>query len=218
MDLTQFIHDYGYLALFVGTFLEGETILVLAGFAAYRGYLDLPWVMLVAAIGTFLGDQMFFLLGRFLGRPFLERKPSRALRVKRVRELLHRHRILVLICYRYLYGLRSVTPAAIGASGFPPWIFAFWSAIGAVVWAIGVGILGYFFGRVIEQFLEEVDEWEFIILLGLAAVGLIASGIHIVRGRLRARTAIQAGELPPPAASAPAEVSSLAPPDTRQAE
>lgn len=49
---------YGYAALAVGTFLEGETILVIAGFLAHRGYLSMDLVILSAFLGTFFGDQL----------------------------------------------------------------------------------------------------------------------------------------------------------------
>lgn len=75
MDFHQLIIDYGYLALFIGTFLEGETILVIAGFLAHSGYLELHWVILSAFLGTFAGDQTFFYLGRFKGIAFLEKRP-----------------------------------------------------------------------------------------------------------------------------------------------
>jgi len=52
MSLEEIISNYGYAALLIGTFIEGETILVLAGFAAHRGYLDLPLVVTCAFIGT----------------------------------------------------------------------------------------------------------------------------------------------------------------------
>ena len=46
--IQQFLQEFGYFALFLGTFFEGETILVLAGFLAFRGYMDLKLVMIVA--------------------------------------------------------------------------------------------------------------------------------------------------------------------------
>ena len=64
MTLQSLIDTYGYLAILVGTFFEGETILVLGGFAAYRGYLHLPWVIIAAFVGSLCGDQLFFFLGR----------------------------------------------------------------------------------------------------------------------------------------------------------
>jgi len=50
--LQQFLHDFGYFALFLGTFFEGETILVLAGFLAFRGYMDINLVVVVAFLAA----------------------------------------------------------------------------------------------------------------------------------------------------------------------
>lgn len=58
MPLADLLREYGYYAVFLGTFLEGETVLVMAGFAAHSGYLQLPWVIAVA--GGTLGDQLYF--------------------------------------------------------------------------------------------------------------------------------------------------------------
>ena len=64
MDLQSIIENYGYAAILIGTFLEGETILVLAGLAAHQGCLVLTWVILAAFMGSLCGDQLFFYLGR----------------------------------------------------------------------------------------------------------------------------------------------------------
>jgi len=64
VSLSGLIADYGYVALFAGTLLEGETVLILAGFAAHQGYLQLHWVIGIALLGGFLGDQFYFWLGR----------------------------------------------------------------------------------------------------------------------------------------------------------
>jgi len=63
MSLEIFIETYGYLALLVGTSFEGETFLILAGFAAHQGYLDIPWVILVAFIGNPVRRSGVFLRG-----------------------------------------------------------------------------------------------------------------------------------------------------------
>ena len=64
MNLGSLIETHGYWVLFVGCFLEGETFLVLAGFAAHSGYLDPFVVVAVVAIAAFVGNQFFFWLGR----------------------------------------------------------------------------------------------------------------------------------------------------------
>lgn len=75
MDIAALIQQYGYLAVAVGCLLEGETVLLLAGFAAHRGYLAWPAVLAVAALAGFAGDMIFFLLGRRHGPRMLARWP-----------------------------------------------------------------------------------------------------------------------------------------------
>ena len=59
--MESLIENYGYLAILIGTLLEGGTILVLGGFTAHQGYLALPWVILAAFAGSLCGDQLFFI-------------------------------------------------------------------------------------------------------------------------------------------------------------
>lgn len=61
--METFLQTYGYWAILIGTFLEGETILVLGGLAAHMGYMDLTGVILTAFAGSLCGDQLFFLPG-----------------------------------------------------------------------------------------------------------------------------------------------------------
>ena len=76
MTLESLVDAYGYVAVLVGTFLEGETILILGGFAAHRGYMALPWVILAAFIGSLCGDQLFFFLGRWHSQAILSKRPT----------------------------------------------------------------------------------------------------------------------------------------------
>jgi membrane protein DedA with SNARE-associated domain len=75
MTLEQLVSDYGYAAILIGTFFEGEMVLILGGFAAHRSYLQLPWVIVCAFVGTLFGDQLFYYIGRFRGMRLLERRP-----------------------------------------------------------------------------------------------------------------------------------------------
>ena len=173
MDLQQLVIDYGYLALFIGTFLEGETILVIAGFLAHIGYLELHWVILAAFLGTFAGDQTFFYLGRFKGIAFLEKRPLWHSKTDKVFDLLHRHQIKVVLGFRFLYGVRNVTPFVIGASRMHPGKFFLLNFLGALIWAIAVGYLGYQFGEIAHAVLGEIKQYEMHFLVGLIVIGLL---------------------------------------------
>ncbi|HEX2519286.1 MAG TPA: DedA family protein [Castellaniella sp.] len=147
MDVASLIQTYGYGAIAAGTFLEGETVLLAAGAAAARGYLWLPMVVAVAAFFGFLGDQIFFLLGRRYGRALVAHFPSLQPKVARISALLERHDAPIILAIRFLYGLRTVGPMAIGMSKVH-WIrFLTFNLIGAAVWATAVTSIGYGLGR-----------------------------------------------------------------------
>ncbi len=149
-SLEQFIDSYGYWAVLVGTLLEGETILILGGFAAYQGYLELPWVILYGSLGAFCGDQIFFLLGRRYSGRILARFPSWRTRVDRAHVKLERFHTSLIMIYRFMYGFRSVTPFVIGTSHIPAKKFVLLNILAVLLWAFLVGTGGYVFGNALE--------------------------------------------------------------------
>lgn len=171
MPLNLIIQTYGYPALFIGTFLEGETILILAGFAAHRSYLSLEWVILVAFLGSMAGDQFWYYLGRRHGRAYIAKRPQWQPRVDRVLQLLKDHQVPILLGFRFLYGLRNVTPFVVGSSGFRPLRFALLNAIGAFVWAVAFGAAGYYFGNALEGILHDLHRYEAAVFVVMSVVG-----------------------------------------------
>src|SRR4029450_11713455 len=101
MDLSHLIAQYGYLAVFIGTLLEGETVLALAGFAAHLGHLELPAVIVVAFVGSVIGDQTWFLIGHRWGNRLLAYSPRLAAAVARAKPQLRRHANLVVLVNRF---------------------------------------------------------------------------------------------------------------------
>jgi membrane protein DedA with SNARE-associated domain len=166
------ISRYGYLAILVGTFLEGETILVLGGFAAHRGLLWLPGVMACAFVGSLASDQLFFFIGRRRGAQFLARRPRLEAGVARVRALVERHDTLLILAFRFLYGLRNVAPLALGMSQVSALRFAVLNATGAAAWAVLVGALGWYVGNAAKQFLGHIERYELRIVAAIIALGL----------------------------------------------
>lgn len=154
--LQQFLQEFGYFALFLGTFFEGETILVLAGFLAFRGYMDLKLVMIVAFLGSYAGDQLWYFLGRKHGRKLLARKPRWQLMGDKALEHIRKHPDIWVLSFRFVYGLRTVMPVAIGLSGYPPGRYLLLNGIGAAIWAIALATAAYHFGAVLEGLLGSV--------------------------------------------------------------
>jgi membrane protein DedA with SNARE-associated domain len=177
------LKTYGYWAVFIGTFAEGETILVLGGFAAHRGYLALPYVILAAFIGSLCGDQLFFYLGRTRSRRFLARRPLWKERVHRAKRLLERFQTPLILGFRFLYGLRAVIPFVIGMSSVPTSRFLLLNTISALIWAIIIGTGGYLFGNILEIILGDIKHYERFIIGAVAVIGMLLWAIHRYRHR-----------------------------------
>jgi len=160
MDVASLLQTYGYPLLALGCLLEGETVLVLAGFAAHQGHLHFGLVVLVAAVAGFVGDQTFFWLGRRHGAQMLRRFPSIAGQADRVHRLIARWHGWLIVFVRFAYGLRIAGPVLIGTSGLAPWRFALFNAIGAALWAPLITGAGWFFGRAVEAVLGEIHRFE----------------------------------------------------------
>jgi membrane protein DedA with SNARE-associated domain len=178
MPLEALISTYGYPAIAIGTFFEGEIILVLAGFAAHQGYLNLLWVVICGFLGALCGYQFYFYLGRMKGTKFLDKRPQWKSRSIRVFELLHRHQLLLILGFRFVYGLRTITPFLLGVSGISPVRFFAWNTLGAFAWAILIGVSGYLFGHVLELLIGNIERYELYLFITLAALGAIIWSIH----------------------------------------
>jgi membrane protein DedA with SNARE-associated domain len=177
--MEELIKHYGYLILFIGTLAEGETILVMAGFLAHRGYLELPWVILTAFLGTLASDQLFYYLGYLKGLPFLKRRPRWEAKYARALALISRYQTLIILSFRFLYGLRTVTPFVVGLSKVSPVRFLVLNAVGAFMWALIVGLLGYSLGLVLETYVARIERYEIWIMGAIATLGLLVWIIYL---------------------------------------
>ncbi len=185
MALTDLLHQYGYLALFAGCLLEGETLLLLAGLAAHGGYLSFPGVVGVAFVGGTLGDQIGFHVGRRYGVPLLRRWPHLEAPAARVRRLIDRHAAPLIVAVRFMYGLRLIGPVAIGMSDVSAARFAIFNMIGAAIWAVAVAGVGYLFGHAIDWFLADLEVLEKLALLCAVAVVVLLVALRWFGGRAK---------------------------------
>jgi membrane protein DedA with SNARE-associated domain len=168
LSLAPLIAAHGYWILALGCMLEGEMVLLLAAFAAHRGYLNPAAVIAIAVASTSASNQFFFWLGRRHGTALLERWPALASRSAKIRRLIERHASLAAVAVRFAYGMRVAGPILIGASSMPPLRFAVLNAMAAVAWALLVGTAGWLFGEAAQTIfghLAHVEGWVFGVLI-----------------------------------------------------
>lgn len=184
--LREALANHSYWVLFVGTFLEGEVILILAGFLAFQGYLTLPGVILTSWAGSFLGDQFYFYLGRYKGRSLLHRFHSIARKFREALRLIEKYGALVAFISRYTYGLRIILPIILGITNLHPRRFLWLNLLSALSWATAFASGGYLFGKSAALFLDDVSRYEHWLMLALlTAMAIVWSGHFIHAWRLK---------------------------------
>ena len=181
--LESLLNEYGYPVLLLGTFLEGETVLILGGVAAHLGYLSLNWVIACGFLGTLFGDQLYFYLGRRHGDGFLARRPAWQARSQRIYRIMERYPVLLVLGFRFLYGMRTVTPFALGMSNISHLRFTLLNTLGAGLWAVAIGLAGFYFGQSVEVVLGDIKHYELEVLAFVIVVGLLVWGVFLFRRR-----------------------------------
>lgn len=181
--LEAWVTNYGYPVLLVGTFFEGETVLMLGGLAAQLGYLSIDLVIACGFLGSVAGDQFFYFLGRRHGRSLLAKRPHWQTRAQKVLHHLERHQVPLLLGFRFLYGLRTITPIAVGMTAIKPVRFILFNIAGASIWATTIAAAGYYFGRAIETVLGDIRKYELEVMGGIVAIAALLWLFHRARGR-----------------------------------
>jgi len=182
--LESFLAKYGYIAILLGTAFEGETIMIMGGFSAHRGYLRLlPWVVLAGFVGNFIQNLIYFILGRRYGNQTVEKHPDWKPRLQQVSGWLQRFQSSLIIGLRFVPGFRMLGGVAIGMSDVSLIRFAVFNLIGAMLWAVVIGILGYLCGHALELILGDIKHLEVPILVGIAVIGSLWILFHRRRSR-----------------------------------
>lgn len=178
MELSVLIAKFGYLAVLIGTVFEGETVLLLAGYSAHRGYLDFAMVVVFAWFGATLGDQLFFWIGRRHGQGLIARHPGLHARVDRALGLIERHPVAVILAMRFIWGLRAALPIAIGLSAVN-WRRFFWlNLLAAALWAPLIAAIGWSFGALLARHAAGWHHYEHWLMAGVIAAAML---IHLFK-------------------------------------
>ena len=186
--LREYLQVHGYWVLFVGTFLEGETILIFAGFLACQGTLSIYGVILSAFAGSFLGDQFYFHLGRIKGPALLKVFTSMARKFRKALRLIERYGSFVAFISRYTYGFRILLPIILGMTNLSSRRFLLLNLASALSWAILFALGGFLFGKGASLFVD-IERYEPYLLLVLAALTGCMWLSHFAAHRWRRRLA-----------------------------
>jgi membrane protein DedA with SNARE-associated domain len=180
--LTHFFTNHGLPLLFVVVLLEsfgiplpGETALIAFGVLASQGNYSIVWVIVLAAAGAIVGDNLgYWLIGRWGGRRlferwgFLRRYSERFLPA--AERLMEKHGGKTVFFGRFVTVLRYTAAWVAGIGRMEWWRFLFWNAAGGICWATGVGLVAYYTGHAAADAIQRY---------GIYAAGGIAAALLV---------------------------------------
>jgi membrane protein DedA with SNARE-associated domain len=179
--IEYFITSYGYLAIFVFTLLEGETVMILAGLAAHHGYLSLEWVIFWGFVGAFFDAQLLFWIGRRYGKKYIEHKTSWKPKVEKAQQYIEKNNVPFILGFRFLYGLRTVSAFAIATSNISAKRFMILNFFGTIIWAVAMASIGYLFGIAATNFMKATHQAQIQLMVVIAIIGVLFFAYRLVK-------------------------------------
>ena len=167
--------------LLIGFFLPGDSLLFSAGLvASARDDINIVILISVIFLAAFIGDQVGYVIGRKLGRPYLERKNSPRMQkmLARSERFYERYGWWSVVIARYIPWVRTFVPPIAGTVKMNYYKFLSANAIGALLWGVGVTLAGFYSGSI---------PWVKDISYALAALfitaSLISASMNYLRGK-----------------------------------
>ena len=157
-SMLENLETYGYIVLFLYSFGGGFVALMGAGVLSYTGHMDLTTSLAVAFTANFLGDMMLFYMGRY------HKKEVIAYMHKHKRKLALSHLLMkkrgswVIFLQKYVYGIKTLIPLAIGITKYDLKKFAILNLFASALWALVVGIGSFMAGEAIKSGYEVIAQ------------------------------------------------------------
>ncbi|OGF82589.1 hypothetical protein A3B18_01345 [Candidatus Giovannonibacteria bacterium RIFCSPLOWO2_01_FULL_46_13] len=192
IDLAAAIKAVGYLGLFgivfaesglfIGFFLPGDSLLFTAGFLASQGFLDILILLPVCFVAAVLGDNFGYIFGKKIGPAFFNKEKSLLFHkeyLTKASEFYEKHGAKTIVLARFLPVVRTFAPILAGVGNMRYQTFLFYNFIGALLWAVGITLLGYYLGRA----MPDAEKYILQIVLAIVAISSLPSIYHIIKNR-----------------------------------
>ncbi|XPV67416.1 MAG: DedA family protein [Halarcobacter sp.] len=172
--MEDLIRNGGYLAyliLFLYSFGGGFVGLVIAGVLSYAGDLNIFISMIVAGSSNFIGDQFLFYMARTnkVYASDIMKKYGRKVALSHL--LMRRYGSLVVFIQKYIYGVKTLIPLAMGLTKYSFKKFTIYNGFATVLWAIVVGSVSFMLGEVVLTYADEYKYYGIAIILLIVLIG-----------------------------------------------
>lgn len=175
----EYVEDWGYVILFFWGILEGELGLIFAGLATHDGKMNLFMAIFIAGLGGFVGDQIYFYIGRLNRKSIQKSLSSQKRKFALAHLLLKKYGWPIIFIQRYMYGMRTIIPMSIGTTRYSALKFAFINLLSAWVWAAITIVITYIFGEEIFIVLDWFKDHPYLLIpLAIVIAGSVLWYFH----------------------------------------
>ena len=161
-ETIDLIIKYGYIILFLYSLGGGFVALIGASVLSWAGKMDLTLSITVAIVANFLGDLLLFYLTRYQKESMLGYIKKHKRKIAYINILMKKYGSIILIVQKYIYGIKTLVPAAVALTKYSFVKFNIYNAIGAIIWGISIGLLGYFLGEFIVNLVDKLSSYPYI--------------------------------------------------------
>ena len=181
----ELLKEYGYIILFVWCIMEGEMALIMAGILAHTTHMHIALAIFVAGLGGFVGDQIYFYLGRYNKKYIAKRLHTQRRKFAVAHIMLKKYGWPIIFLQRYMYGFRVIIPLCIGLTGYDAKKYAFINLISAWCWAAITTIPAWILGEQILVLLQEAKEhWYVAIPVVAIFMGLLIYAFKRIENKI----------------------------------
>lgn len=167
---------------FIGSFVPGQTLVIMAGFLAKLGMFTLPLLILIISLGAIVGDYVGYLLGRRYGYALIVRLSKyffiRIHHIERAKKVLQEHTGKALLFGRFSPITRAFTPFLAGAGEVKAPLFWIYNLAGGIVWALSSVLVGYIFGASYEAVSHYIGRFIFFAVILSIVLVLVYRSIN----------------------------------------
>ncbi|MGP1580088.1 MAG: DedA family protein [Wolinella sp.] len=172
---------YGYIFLFFYSLGGGFVGLVAASVLSYAGKMDITLAIIIASVANFLGDMGLFYLARYQKNEVMRSLIKQRRKLALSHLWMRRYGDVVIFIQKYIYGIKTLIPIAIGFSKYNLWRFCFYNILASVLWGLVIGLGGYVSGELFIRLFEAIAEHPY--LMPLLMLGLLG-GLWLWMGRV----------------------------------
>jgi membrane protein DedA with SNARE-associated domain len=174
---------FGEAAFFIGFVVPGETAVLLGGFLASQGHLDIVVLIVLVVVSAILGDTVGYEVGKHVGPSVLRLRILRRhrSRIDAAQEMLRRRGGPAVFLGRWTAFFRAVMPGIAGLSRMPYRVFLFWNALGGIAWGITFSLVGYFAGASYEKVASTIGKGAAVVIAVLVIAAVVVWRVR--RGR-----------------------------------